>query len=299
MFSDKSNFLYISFLSWALKDVVQVNKLFQTDKADPLKLMEDLNALLLKILSVLIPPIRLGKVSGSELINFKFEDYIMDTNLMNFGYSFNATAVFIEKNDLDVIRIRCKEFLIELCRQIQTRVPENMSVLENLTSFTPELAVSLVRQPDVTNIAATFSTLCGDIDSTMSEWKCLPRVQWINVQNSEDFWVEVANNSNAAGEPRYRHISSLAVGLLSLPFSNATVERAFSIINIVKDKLRNRLSVTSVDSIMRTRWSLFNNLEGCSSFEPSDQMLQRFNSEKMYETKKENVDIIEIFSEIP
>jgi hypothetical protein len=173
--SDKSIFLYMTFVKWALKDVVEVNKLFQSDKADPLKLMEELNSLLLKNLSVLIPPIRLGKVSRNELLNFRFEDYIMNIDLINFGYSFNAAAPAVEKKDLDIIRDRCKSFFIELCGQLQKRIPENIAVLETLNLLTPESATSLIRQPDITKIAASFVTLCGDVDATISEWKCFPR----------------------------------------------------------------------------------------------------------------------------
>jgi hypothetical protein len=39
--------------------------------------------------------------------------------------------------------------------------------------------------------------------------------------------------------------------LLCLPFSNAQVERAFSIMGIVKDKLRNKMPVSTLDAIMK------------------------------------------------
>ena len=59
-------------------------------------------------------------------------------------------------------------------------------------------------------------------------------------------------------------ISKLVLALMSLPFSNASVERAFSIININKDKLRNRTSVEIADTILRIRSNLLN---GCIAFE--------------------------------
>ncbi|KYN18236.1 hypothetical protein ALC57_09483 [Trachymyrmex cornetzi] len=84
---------------------------------------------------------------------------------------------------------------------------------------------------------------------------------------------------NAGGHKRFGHISKLVLALMSLPFSNASVERTFSIINIIKDKLRNRMSVETADTILRIRSNLPN---GCIAFEPTEDMLNKFNSETMY-----------------
>ncbi|KYN14500.1 hypothetical protein ALC57_13294, partial [Trachymyrmex cornetzi] len=73
--------------------------------------------------------------------------------------------------------------------------------------------------------------------------------------------------------------TKLVLALMSLPFSNASVERIFSIINIIKDKLRNRMSVETADTILRIRSNLPN---GCIAFEPTEDMLNKFNSETMY-----------------
>jgi hypothetical protein len=72
------------------------------------------------------------------------------------------------------------------------RISENMAVLKTLNSLTPESATLLIRQPDITKIAASFVTLCGDVDATISEWKYLPRSNWINLTDTEKFWIEVA-----------------------------------------------------------------------------------------------------------
>jgi len=66
---------------------------------------------------------------------------------------------------------------------------------------------------------------------------------------------------------------------MSLFFSNANIERAFSIINIIKDKLQNRMSVETADTILCIRNNLLN---GCIAFEFTKDMLNEFNSETMY-----------------
>lgn len=100
---------------------------------------------------------------------------------------------------------------------------------------------------------------------------------------------------DAGGNKRFGNISKLVLGLLSLPFSNAAVERAFSIVNIVKNKLRNKMSIAMVEAIMHIRCTL--NVE-CYRFKPTVAMLKLFNSENVYSNVNENdVEVLDIFSD--
>jgi len=53
-----------------------------------------------------------------------------------------------------------------------------------------------------------------------------------------------------------RLFSKFALAALCLPFSNASVERAFSVLNLVKSDLRNRLHVKTVAAIVGVRFLL-------------------------------------------
>lgn len=48
---------------------------------------------------------------------------------------------------------------------------------------------------------------------------------------------------DAAGENPFKKLSDFVLKLLSLPFSNADVERVFSTMNFVKNKTRNRMKL--------------------------------------------------------
>ncbi|KOB67942.1 Uncharacterized protein OBRU01_12969 [Operophtera brumata] len=80
-----------------------------------------------------------------------------------------------------------------------------------------------------------------------------PFQQWNDVLSSDKFWGEVAAFTDAAGERKFSSLSALVMGILSLPFSNASVERAFSIMNVVKQKLRNKMQSSTADHIIRVR----------------------------------------------
>ncbi|KAG7169876.1 putative hAT family C-terminal dimerization region-containing protein 11 [Homarus americanus] len=84
------------------------------------------------------------------------------------------------------------------------------------------------------------------------QWKKVHRIKWIEASDTLFLWAEMSYR-DATGENLTR-ISQLALTLLSLPHSNADVERIFSHMNIVQIKLRNRLSIRSLNAIMAIKY---------------------------------------------
>ena len=81
--------------------------------------------------------------------------------------------------------------------------------------------------------------------------------------------------------------------VLTLPFGTASVERDFSIVNIIKSKLRNRLSVPTLDALIRVREYI---PDVFAKFIPTQAMYDLFNSD-MYKTQaqdlRENINTAE------
>ena len=73
--------------------------------------------------------------------------------------------------------------------------------------------------------------------------------------------------------------------LLSLPRSNATVERLFSIMGVIKNKLRNSLAILMVEVVLSTRPGLNRRGETSASMTILPEMMQRFNV-SMYDHKR-------------
>lgn len=94
--------------------------------------------------------------------------------------------------------------------------------------------------------------------------------------------------TNAGGEFVLKDLAEFALKTHSLPISNALVERVFSRVTSVKTKLRNRMGLDLLTSILRIKTSLELNGKCCSSFEPTKSMLNYDSS--IYKKEEVNVD---------
>jgi hypothetical protein len=101
----------------------------------------------------------------------------------------------------------------------------------------------------------------------------------VDEMTTEQFWVRLSQEKDSGGQRKFGSICDLVFAALSLPISNAAVERLFSLMNVVKTKLRNRLHVTTAAAILRVRYGLLLRGQNCSTFIPSSDMLKRFNSQ--------------------
>ena len=69
-----------------------------------------------------------------------------------------------------------------------------------------------------------------------------------------------------------------------LPTSNATVERLFSVVGVIKTKLRNRLAIYMVEGILATQYGLKRRNKTCANMIILSSMLAKFNG-SMYSFK--------------
>ena len=63
-------------------------------------------------------------------------------------------------------------------------------------------------------------------------------------------------NYTVEEEPIFSNISKYALTVLSLPCSNAYVERVFSIVTFMKDQYSNRMHLSMLDSIIMIKTHL-------------------------------------------
>ena len=113
-----------------------------------------------------------------------------------------------------------------------------------------------------------------------SQWGRLLVVDWASACGEEipsdscEYWVKVLHHLDPVGVPPFRDLTRWALTLLSLPISNAVVEMSFSMMDIVKNKLRNRMLLPMLNSIVVFRLWLSVCGICCSQIESTKKVLQ-------------------------
>lgn len=83
------------------------------------------------------------------------------------------------------------------------------------------------------------------------EWRNLTSLRYADIcdssipveeKSTQEFWIDVLNIRETGGKKKFEDLALFVLRILSLPLSNAIVERVFSVMNCVKCKSRNRLA---------------------------------------------------------
>lgn len=70
------------------------------------------------------------------------------------------------------------------------------------------------------------------------------------------FWAKLLTIKNSSGDLAFKQISLFALTVYSFPISNATVERVFSRVTSIKTKVRSKMGLDLLSSIIRIRMLL-------------------------------------------
>ena len=164
----KTETLYKVIRNMLKDDVLRIDKLigigndgassmFQSRNADFCKLTEDLFTMIRSVLQQVIQNQHVARFSNKQLVEMEFQDYLLPTSAMYFGYEFDlfTSSCNLDENFISVIKHRCRDFILCMIDQIKMRLPDNLKVLLNYKSYKPE-AVLGVRSMCPTAIAASY-----------------------------------------------------------------------------------------------------------------------------------------------
>ena len=242
-------------------------------------------------------PSKLQVIPSKNLFCYDFKADIMHPNCVHFGYAFlnSVEKHGLSASDVAEVKSRCLDYLVNATEEVQKTVPENVAIFQGVPAFSPAkiLAVSDVAMP-----ALRFKNICKDVDATQSETKLLSRVPILEDLKSDpiQFWNSINSFTDASGAKRYGNISSLALALYSLPYSNAENERIFSTLNYFKSKLRNKMKSAKVAALIYTDCDLTSRQEKCYNFTVTDSMKKKFNANTTYQISNED-DILQDLAE--
>ncbi|KAK3918936.1 Zinc finger protein 862 [Frankliniella fusca] len=306
MYQDPTNLLYLTFLRPILRDVNQKSLLFQSNSADITKVYKELRVFVYTLVRKVLKKEVIPEVNSDEVLRgvelaalneaFKDNHSFLPLDMVKFGDAFDTLVnkLNLPERLVTPVKQRCANFLVRLTKELVERLPTCVEVVERLRFFAPERALALQARPKFQQLPLDLIPDTMDRETIESQWAALgelrlvdimPEVEDLSTINVEDFWGRVWQLKDAEGEQPYRKLAEYVLTIISLPLSNAVVERIFSIMGVVKTKLRNRMSLKMLAAILLVRAHLGSRDVCCKSFEPSPAMIERFTSATMYDPK--------------
>ncbi|KAL1472072.1 hypothetical protein MTO96_039555 [Rhipicephalus appendiculatus] len=268
--------LCVQFLSSIVNEFDRINKIFQGEDPDASKLYANLSA----FVNCLLQRVALLDYASPDA---KWEDHLLHVRACHMGTAFRH---WLEKYSLNEeeksgVLERCRTFLVACIRSVVKRLPSNMQLLSDLHllhhSSVSKFAFQLLQK------AFERCIKPSDVASIESEYGLLQcRLSELREDSVTEFWKNVYLAQNSAGIPLFPLLSQLALSLLTLPLSNASVERVFSHVTLTKTDIRNRMNLETLDNILFVKLALWSETPCCKEFDPSDVLLERFNTAAMY-----------------
>lgn len=269
------------FIQPHLKAVQRVNKMFQgSSSTDMSKLFNELCFLIEETALVITV-----KRPDFDPLTSMLEDYLIPNP--NLGYNFerhiseNVKNGNLSRDEVDNIRKQCIKFIASLVYSLRRRLPENIKILRHINNISADRALR-VTKPSLVPILEELKIGPAVISNIEAQWKNLTLVQWSEKSVTESFWYEVKSFKDAGGNNPFCDLVTLVYRLLALPFSNAEVERTFSQLNFVKNKVRNRMDCNMVNAIIMIRSSLKNAGKCCHDFDISSEMIKGIGTTSIY-----------------
>lgn len=171
MYSDNINLIYLKFLQPNVSELNRLNKIFQLDKPDPAKLLTEL----LTFYRSLLERIGLPKTfqSWQDIMEFNLSDgNLLSLDAVDFAVQFRL-ALFEANGISDLaeqdMKRRCRDYMLELSKEIRKRVPDNIKQLEALKFLSPSHTLSSSK-PRIDDLPF-FHLFKGDVGKAEQQWR--------------------------------------------------------------------------------------------------------------------------------
>ncbi|CAG4970092.1 unnamed protein product [Parnassius apollo] len=274
MYNDEGNRLYLCFLKSILHDVQIGIKVFEGENIDPVKLLETLMTLLRSVcVRIIIPG---AATTDKDFLTIKVEDHLDPVAHLGHLFESHASNSNLSPQAISNIKKRCIDFSVKLVQEIQNRIPSNYEILAKVTLLSPENTLKQIKDPHaLVGLARELGFDDQKTDKIVQQWKTIQFIEWETAGDSVKFWAQVLKYKNAAGVNTFRELADLAIVAMSLPHSNAEVERLFSVMNTVKNKLRNRMCSLTLNSIIMIRNQLKIKKKNCHNYVLPPEVLKK------------------------
>lgn len=272
---------YLHFLSYVLDLVTGLNILFQTDGPVLVKL-KPLLGKLIKDLSINYMDIEYVRQSDAWDIDPYNEEKYLEQNKVYLGInSFEAIKEIEEQSkqprteELSQVYEHCRNFYTVLVAELQKRFIFKDEIYSFLDILDPK-EVKKMSTSTLKPVFDRFSSYLQDVDLQRAdcEWRQLALDENLCPGESNDtlnYWLSVFNLKNPANQTAFPNLRKVISLLLCIPSSNASVERVFSQLNLIKTVHRNKLQENTICALLHTKQSI----GSCVSYEPEPHILKK------------------------
>ncbi|KAL0861645.1 hypothetical protein ABMA27_009139 [Loxostege sticticalis] len=267
MYEDERNRLYLCYLRSILNDVQIGVKSFESEDSNPVALLNTLMTLLRSVCNRVLMPT--AATTDKDYLSIQIEAHLNPVPYLGYLFELQVQKNTLPNDVINAVRKRCVEFTVKLGKDIQQRLPSNYIILEKMC----QLSVENTLRQGKDNKIADLATELGFDDEAIDK-----------------LLQQLRKYTNAAGINTFQELSDLAISALSLPHSNAEVERAYSAMNIVKNKLRNKMAVKTLNSTLLIRNQLKIMKKNCFSYELPADVITAIGSNSKYSFKSKNAD---------
>ncbi|XP_031733330.1 uncharacterized protein LOC116399955 [Anarrhichthys ocellatus] len=278
MYVDKTNYVYLTFLKSILSDVQVALKSFEGEQTDPVKLLDNLVHLLTSICSRVVHP--MAKI---DVLKDAIDGHLSPSPYLGYLFESTVSRLSLAPDDEKVIRRWCINYIVALSKELQGRLPDNLEALRNMALFSVKDTLNHNKgTTEIIKVAELLGYHPQTIDKIVSQWRIIHLFRWDSTENTVEFWSEVKHYRDTSGSNPFEELCKAALAALSLPHSNAEVERLFSQMSVVKSKLRNRMLLHTLNSILLVRYGLKLAGDTCYQHKLPSEVLEQFGTKTAY-----------------
>ena len=236
-----------------IQELEDKNKFFQSEYVDPLKAIQEINFL----------------KCATKLRVYDSDNNLRQLEYVDFGYK------FLQANPLPETKRRAQKFLIKLCGELEKRTENSESLVKKIGFCAPSIALN----PSLKKIFSQFPENKFKVEKAEQQYRLLGQFDWAEIAGkpiaelkATEFWAIVMNHDN------FLELGTYMLALNLLPLSNAATERIFSFSGATKTKCRNRLIISTLDSIIMIKTTFLWLNKCCYEYIIPDSCVEKFNN---------------------
>jgi hypothetical protein len=130
-------------------------------------------------------------------------------------------------------------------------------------------------KPDLIELLQFLNKTSDEIEIIQNQWNKLHLIHWTCTDDTNSFWQEVLSYKDSQGINIFVELTYIAISMFTLPHSNAETERLFSQMNVVKNKLRNRLKLPMLNAVLTIRSGLKRFNKCCHNYPLSNDLIKK------------------------